>query len=387
MVWPTLPGALVAWVVAAAALFRPHALSGIHSYTGNGYDDGVYLGASVRLLHGSLPYLDYDFLHPPGVLWLGAPFAALGELTDASVGLAAARILTVVLAGVNVILAGYVVRSGGRTAMFVTATLFALMPTSYGATQTLLLEPYLVLFSLIGLTLLTTRSGELVTGRRLVLAGAMVGVAISFKVFGVLIAVGGLLALLAKWRTMRDWAIGVTLGFLVTALPFALAAPRSFVRDVVLVQLQRGDLDNGPDLGDRLPVILGLEVVPGPESADRALWLLAAVAVVVVAGVMVNLVRGRLSRLHVVTVAVAGATFVGMAQPRQFFDHYAYFVVACLVLPTGLGVAALVDALSKRPLAGAVCVAALWWRRAACSSPVRSTAPTTTTPRAPTLDR
>ena len=36
-----------------------------------------------------------------------------------------------------------------------------------------------------------------------------------------------------------------------------------------------------------------------------------------------------------------------MAHPRQFFDHYAYFLVALLVLPVGLGVAALVDALPR----------------------------------------
>ena len=66
------------------------------------------------MLHGSLPWLDYDLLHPPGIVWLGLPFAALGELTDASVGLAAARIVTVLVAGLNVILPGCVVRSRGQ---------------------------------------------------------------------------------------------------------------------------------------------------------------------------------------------------------------------------------------------------------------------------------
>jgi alpha-1,2-mannosyltransferase len=345
-VGPAVPAAVVAWVVAAAALFPTHALTGVHSYTGTGYDDGVYLGASVRLLHGSLPWLDYDLLHPPGAVLLGVPFAALGELTTASVGLAVARIVTVVVAGINVILAGSVVRSRGRTAVFVTASLFALMPTSYAATQTLLLEPYLVLFCLVGLTVLTTGDGEIATGRRLVLAGAMVGGAVSVKIFGVLVAATVIVGLFPRWRVMRDWALGVILGAVVVTLPLAIAAPVHFVRDVVWVQLARGDRDHGVGFRDRLPVVLGLEALPDPSADDRALWVLVAVGVVVAAGVVVDLCRRRLTRLYVISVVVAAATFVGMAQPRQFFDHYAYFVVAVLVLPTGLSVAALVDALS-----------------------------------------
>lgn len=341
---PALPAAAVAWVVAAAAFFPAHALTGIHTYTGNGYDDGVYLGASVRLLHGSLPYLDYDFLHPPGVVWLGLPFAVLGALTDASVGLAAVRVLTVVVAGANVLLAGAVVRSRGRTAVFVTAGLFALMPTSYAATQTLLLEPYLVLFGLAGLALLSTGRGGIAGRRRLLAAGALVGIAVAFKVFGVLVAVAVLLGLMPRWREMRDWCLGVLVGAAVPTLPLALVAPGGFVRDVVLAQLGREDRGRGAGLHERLSVILGLEVVPVPAAVTRASWVLAVVVAVTAAGVVVELCRRRLTRLHALTVVVAVVTFVGMSQPRQFFDHYAYFVVAFLVLPVGMGVAALVDA-------------------------------------------
>lgn len=343
---PALPAAIVAWVVAASALLPAHALTGIHSYTGNGYDDGVYLGASIRLLHGQLPYLDYALLHPPAVVWLGVPFAALGGLTTASVGLAAIRILTVVIAGVNVLLAGAVVRSGGRVAVAVTAGLFALMPTSYAATQTLLLEPYVVCCALAGLALLGTRTGTLATRRRVLLAGALVGLAIAFKLFGVLIAVGVLLALVPRWRDARDWCLGVLAGFAIPTLPLALLAPAAFVRDVVLAQLERGDRDHGAGLHDRLAVVLGLDIAP--VASARAVGVLVAVAAVTGAGLAVQLRRRRLTRLHVITTVVAVVVLVGMARQRQFFDHYAYVVVACLVLPLGLAVAALVDAVPRR---------------------------------------
>lgn len=343
---PALPAAVVAWVVAASALLPAHALTGIHSYTGNGYDDGVYLGASIRLLHGQLPYLGYDLLHPPAVVWLGLPFAALGGLTTASVGLAAIRILTVVVAGVNVLLAGASVRSGGRLAVFVTAGLFALMPTSYAATQTLLLEPYVVCCALAGLALLGTRAGAIGTRRRVLLAGLLVGIAVAFKLFGVLVAVAVLLGLLPRWRDARDWCLGVLAGFAVPTLPLALFAPSAFVRDVVLAQLERGDRDHGADLHDRLAVVLGLDVVP--VASSRAVWVLVAAVAIVLAGIAVQLRRRRLTRLHVVTAVVAAVVLAGMAQQRQFFDHYAYVVVACLVLPVGLSIAALVGAVPVR---------------------------------------
>ena len=64
-----------AWIPLATGLLRvgnfcyqfslPLVLFGIHGYTGNGYDDGVYLGAATRLVHGVLPYRDFDFVQPP----------------------------------------------------------------------------------------------------------------------------------------------------------------------------------------------------------------------------------------------------------------------------------------------------------------------------------
>ncbi|GAB3200538.1 hypothetical protein GCM10027062_20440 [Nocardioides hungaricus] len=341
---PAVPAAVVAWVVAAAALSPRDALAGVHSYTGTGYDDGVYLGASVRLLHGQLPYLDYDLLHPPAVVWMGLPFAALGELTSGSVALAAVRVLTVLAAGVNVLLAGAVVRSGGRLAVFTTASLFALMPASYAATQTLLLEPYVVLFALAGLAVLGTAGGGLAPRRRVLLAGALVGLAVAFKLFGVLVAVAVLLGLLPRWRDLRDWCLGLLAGFALPTLPLALLAPATFVRDVVLVQLGREDGDRGAGLRDRLAVVLGLDIAPVPT--DRAAWMLAAAVAVALGGLGVRLWRRRLTRMHAIAAVAGAAVFAGMAQQRQFFDHYAYVVVAFVALPVGWGAAVLVDTLA-----------------------------------------
>ncbi len=48
----------------------PNVLFGLHGYNGDGYDDGVYLGAAIRFVNGVLPYRDFALLHPPGIVLL-----------------------------------------------------------------------------------------------------------------------------------------------------------------------------------------------------------------------------------------------------------------------------------------------------------------------------
>jgi alpha-1,2-mannosyltransferase len=42
-------------------LTRPGFLTGVSEY-----DDGVYLGAAIRLTQGAVPYRDFAFVQPPG---------------------------------------------------------------------------------------------------------------------------------------------------------------------------------------------------------------------------------------------------------------------------------------------------------------------------------
>src|SRR6476661_2472269 len=76
--------ALVAVVARLVPVLRGGGLFGL----GN-YDDGVYYAAGTALLHGLIPYRDYLFLHPPGIVLLLAPFGLAGH--DPT-GLATARL-------------------------------------------------------------------------------------------------------------------------------------------------------------------------------------------------------------------------------------------------------------------------------------------------------
>ena len=83
--WLSNPGKvmLIATVLAIAirlfTLTRPGFLTGITEY-----DDGVYIGGSIRITEGQLPYLNFAFVQPPGILELMLPVALLVKSTLAT---------------------------------------------------------------------------------------------------------------------------------------------------------------------------------------------------------------------------------------------------------------------------------------------------------------
>ena len=92
------------------------------------YDDGVYLGAALRFVHGALPYRDFAFVQPPGILILSLPAALVGSMTSPAAGLAVARVLTVCASAACIPLAGNLVRYRGVLVTTVTCGLLAVFP-------------------------------------------------------------------------------------------------------------------------------------------------------------------------------------------------------------------------------------------------------------------
>src|SRR5919112_759301 len=93
--WPGSRALWVATVAVAAVAFLTRAWLVLrHAGLGglNHYDDGVYYAGAAALVSGRMPYRDFLFLHPPGILLALSPFAALGAVTSDSVGLAVARV-------------------------------------------------------------------------------------------------------------------------------------------------------------------------------------------------------------------------------------------------------------------------------------------------------
>jgi alpha-1,2-mannosyltransferase len=332
-----VPG-LVALGICCYQLSRPYAFTGVQ-----GADDGVYLAPALRLLHGQLPYLDYAFVHPPAIVWLMTPLGVFGDTSNA---MAASRVVTALVAGANASLAALIVRSYGRAASLFAGLALAVFPVAVTANHTLTLDPYLVFFCLLGTLALFTR-GELAAGRRIVLAGALFGVAGAVKAWAIFPALAALAVCVPYWlAAARPFLAGLVAGFAAPSLPFFLAAPGSFVHDVVVAQITRKATGQGFDpLGQRLALILGIATPSTVASKAR----LAEVLLLALAGLVIAvyfLPARRSTRFELFALAAAAATTLAMVfLVTDFYTYYAVLPAAFGALLLAICLGRLVDGL------------------------------------------
>lgn len=107
------------------------------------YDDGVYLGAAIRLTQGVLPYRDFAFVQPPGILLLMTPVALAGRIFSTATAMGIARVLTVCASAACVPLAGNLMRYRGLVATALTCGFLAVYPDGVFTARTVLLEPWM----------------------------------------------------------------------------------------------------------------------------------------------------------------------------------------------------------------------------------------------------
>jgi hypothetical protein len=334
-----LPGAIGTVIIVATLvglalrlyqLSRPGYLLGITEY-----DDGTDFGSAVRLVHGALPYRDFIMVQPPGITLLMAPVALATKTLGTVSGMAAARVLTALASAAAVPLGGLLTRHRGLFAVTVTCGILAVYPDSLLAARTVLLEPWLVLGCLLG-ALAVFDGDRLAGGRRLLWGGLAFGFAGAVKVWAIL-PVLVIIALTARRpRDAARFAAGVAVGFLAAVLPFALLAPGTFYRSVILAQLVRADLARVP-LGFRLQHMLGL--THAPQLPTPALAAIAAAVIVIIAGLSVLAVRlthqapPALEKFATATFALVAVAFLW---PSDFYNHYSAFLAPFLALAIAL---------------------------------------------------
>jgi alpha-1,2-mannosyltransferase len=361
------------------------------------YDDGVYLGAALRLLHGALPYQDFAFVQPPGIVVVALPGAVIGTLTSQATGLAAARVLSVLASTACVPLAGRLVRHRGALACAVTAGLLAVYPADVLSGRTLLLEPWMNLACLLAANA-AFREGRLASPRWLAWAGVAFGCGVAVK-FWAAVPAAVLLAvcLIARppaetSRVRRAGALagGAVGGFAVLAGPFALADPSGFVRQTLLDQVSRVGAYTPISL--RLAHLTGLIDVLGrdgkvaaPGTTTHSLFAMgaeasthtvavgwpayaaAAAGVALIAAGYLHGLRQRtpLEWFALVTGVLATAAIMGYS---AFFYHYPDFPAPWLAIAAGAAVQSLAclirgtapkARLARRVLAAAVAVVIL----------------------------
>ncbi len=334
------------------------------------YDDGVYLGTATRLLHGAMPYKDYAFVQPPGVVVVALPAGLAGALTSQATGLAVARVLSVLASTACVPLVGRLVRHRGVITCAVAAGLLAVYPADVLSARTLLLEPWMNLACLLAATA-AFREGRLASPKWIALAGVAFGCGVAIKFWAAFPAAVLLAACLAarppagtsRGRRAGALAGGAAGGFAVLAGPFALAAPSAFIHQTLLYQASRVGSQSPPSL--RLAHLTGLIDVltrdgklaapgstahslfaMGAEASTRTVavgwpaYAAAAAGLAVLAAGYLTRVRQRtpLEWFALATAALATAAIMGYS---AFFYHYPDFPAPWLAIAAGTAVGSL----------------------------------------------
>ncbi|GAA1435630.1 hypothetical protein GCM10009616_33190 [Microlunatus lacustris] len=336
-------GAVAVAVFALALAVRLHPVlqgGGLHGMAN--YDDGVHYAAAVGLVHGQLPYRDFLLLHPPGIVVLLAPVAALGRLVGDPDAFALARLGWMAMSGLNALLVGAVLWRLGAVAALVGAVGYAVFFPAVYSSHTVLLEPPGTTGLLLSLLLVRAVDAELPRGGRwrLLLAGALLGATTTLKIWGVVPVLVVVVWLLLRRRGRDAWtylagAAGICV---VICLPFFLAAPATMWRMVITDQLGRGRSNRS--LVSKLEQLSG--VSPWADSGYG--WLLAPALVVLAAATVVSLVRPR-TRLLGALMVVLTALLLGAP---SWFLHYPELAAAPAMLVLGAAVGALADTLRRR---------------------------------------
>jgi Glycosyltransferase family 87 len=347
----TLIIAVAAVLAAGITLYqltRPGVLFGITP------DISAWLGGSIRLVHGALPYRDFDLTQPPGFALLASPFALLSEPIGTRDALAVLRLCTPLLAAGNVLLIGKVVRHHGRAAVIVACAVMAFFPAELYAIRSGLLEPVVDLFCLAGAALVF--AGDGFTGsRRCILAGGVAfGIAGTVKAPAIVpVLVVAVLCLPEFRNRLLPFLGGVVAGFGIPTLPFVLAAPGAFLRDVIGTQLGRIPAANRVSLPVRLGDLTGVAAFGGGAA-------LAVIATIVLAAIVIAaFVLSRRRPAPFEWFAIAATILVGVAQlgPAWYYEHYAAFIAPFLGMLLGISLGRLFERRSSG-VAMAIAVAA-----------------------------
>lgn len=319
-------------------LARPGFLFGVIEY-----DDGADFGSAIRLVHGALPYRDFVMVQPPGITLLMTPIAFAAKGLGSAAALAIGRVVTALASAAGVVLAGLLVRHRGLLATLISCGTLAVFPDSIAAAKTVLLEPWLVLFCLLGALAVFDRDRLAASGRRLALGGLAFGFAGAIKVWAILPVLVILVLAARQPRRAAPFIITVAVGFLVPVVPFAALAPRNFYEGVVVAQLTRVDLGRIP-LVQRLTDMAGLVHVPYPPLV----WAVTVLIVAFTIGSAVAATRLTGRRPAPLEWFVLGTFVLVVAAflwPADFYYHYAAFLAPFLGMAIGLPTARALAAL------------------------------------------
>ncbi|MGD0924431.1 MAG: glycosyltransferase family 87 protein [Streptosporangiaceae bacterium] len=337
---------LLALALRLLLLSRPGYLMGVTEY-----DDGPYFGSAVNLIHGILPYRSFILVQPPGITLLMIPSALLSKATGTATAMATGRILTTLASSAGVLLVGLLLRHRGLLSVIVGCGILAVYPDSVATARTILVEPWLVLFCLLGAVALFDRDHLTSSGKRLFWGGVAFGFAGCVEVWAIFPVIVLVVMLLPRIRRAAVYAGGVAVGFLVPVIPFAALAPRRFYQSLYVAQVApRAGSDRVP-LPARLSNMLGISNPGLLPAHPRALILTATVVLVIVVTAMIavawRMLRQAPPALDWFALATTAVIVVMFMWPDQFHYHFAAFLAPFFAMSIALPLSRLLEALGR----------------------------------------
>lgn len=308
------------------------------------YDSGVYLAGAIHLVAGVLPYRDFAFVQPPGILVILSPVAVVSRIFGSHDGLVVARVLSAVVTALDASLLSWLVRARGRVAMIISGAGLALTPVAVFYSSDIRLEPFCVLLVLLGsLEIARQGSASSRTTRSLWRAGRFFGLAaaVEFWAFFAFVAMATCVIPSSRRRALA-FVLGAGTGLAAPCLAFLLAAPHGFVSQVFLEQLHHPRV--GGTLARRLVDITGLAGTSIAPTGAEALGGFAVLGVLVVVTYRWR-PRGGVIEWYLL---VASVTCVGglLTAPAAYTD-YGYFAAPFLCGVVGVVTGRLVGALRR----------------------------------------
>lgn len=336
--------AVLAFVARLLPVLRGGGLYGLGDY-----DDAVHYAAAVGLVHGRLPYADFLFLHPPGIILALAPFALVGRIFGDPTGFAAARLGWMMLGAANAALVMRIVRRHGRVAALLAGTFYAIFPPAVYGEHSTQLEGLATTCMLVALLLLTTERRT--PGWLLAVAGAALGVSTGIKIWGVAAVLIALVVVSLGGGRRRGVMLlaGAVAGATAVCLPFCVVAPVRMFRMVVSDQVGRTPVKASPIV--RLNQIAGL---PGHPHTVTLLLVGVCAAFIVMAALAARTAPGRLA-----VALLVGLTALLMVTPSWFL-HYSALTAGPAAVTVGFGAAQLIGRAHRRdPRLGVVAATAI----------------------------
>jgi hypothetical protein len=322
---------------------RPGFLLGVTEY-----DDGPYFGSAVRLVHGSMPYKDFVLVQPPGITLLMSPAGLLTYWTGTAWGLAIGRILTVLAGTAGVALVGLLVRHRGPLAVLLTCGIMAVYSDGVAAAHTVLVEPWLVLFCLAGAVAVFDGDRIASSTRRLAWGGVLFGFAGAVEAWAIVPVLVLAALCLPHLKRAAVFAGGVAAGFLIPALPFAIAGPSQFYRSLITAQV--GYRAHAVRVGVLLRIrnMIGLPYALGWSASLLLLAVLALVAFVIVTqAAAIAVTHKPQPTLDWFATISAGLIVVMFLWPPQFHYHFTEFLAPFMALTLALPVSRLLGGAVK----------------------------------------